>query len=75
MNKFFKYFLTFLFFALFSCHSDETPEMPCQADPNPDLVCIEIYEPVCGCDDVTYSNSCYAQGAGVISWTEGECKN
>jgi|TARA_B110000263_G_scaffold233828_1_gene231030 hypothetical protein len=77
MNKFFKYFVTFLClsFALFSCDSDETPETPCLADSNPDLICIEIYEPVCGCDDITYSNSCYAKRAGVVSWTEGECKN
>ena len=73
MNKFFKYFFTLFF--LFSCDSDESPEIPCQADPNPDLVCIEVYEPVCGCDTNTYSNSCYAQRAGVISWAEGECGN
>lgn len=36
--------------------------------------CIEIYEPVCGCDNVTYDNSCYAQYyGGVVYWTEGAC--
>jgi len=77
LNKFFKYFLTFLClsFALFSCGSDEILLGDCIVSPNPDLICIEIYEPVCGCDDITYSNSCYAQRAGVVSWTEGECKN
>ena len=34
---------------------------------NDSLVCIEIYDPVCGCDDVTYSNSCYADRYGVAS--------
>eukprot|EP00579_Thalassiosira_antarctica_P013664 CAMPEP_0201942294 /NCGR_PEP_ID=MMETSP0903-20130614/48778_1 /ASSEMBLY_ACC=CAM_ASM_000552 /TAXON_ID=420261 /ORGANISM="Thalassiosira antarctica, Strain CCMP982" /LENGTH=65 /DNA_ID=CAMNT_0048484635 /DNA_START=15 /DNA_END=208 /DNA_ORIENTATION=- len=24
-----------------------------------------MYEPVCGCDDVTYGNVCSAHGAGV----------
>ena len=42
--------------------------------PNPNDVCIEIYEPVCGCNDVTYSNSCFAEGI-VVSWTEGACLN
>ena len=36
-------------------------------------VCIEIYDPVCGCDDKTYPNSCYAESAGVTSFTNGEC--
>ena len=36
--------------------------------------CIEVYEPVCGCDWVTYSNSCHATYVGgVVSWTDGPC--
>ena len=41
---------------------------------NPDAACFEIYMPVCGCDGVTYSNSCYATiMGGVTSYTEGPC--
>jgi hypothetical protein len=41
---------------------------------DPEMVCLEIWDPVCGCDGVTYSNSCYAlYQAGVTSWTAGEC--
>ena len=35
---------------------------------NDSIACIEIAEPVCGCDGNTYDNSCYADKAGVISW-------
>ena len=36
--------------------------------------CIEIYDPVCGCNGITYPNSCYAiTFNGVISFTKGAC--
>lgn len=41
---------------------------------NPDANCIAVYNPVCGCDGVTYGNSCEAEMfGGVISWIPGEC--
>ncbi len=38
-----------------------------------DVACPTVYEPVCGCNGTTYSNSCYASLDGVTSFIEGNC--
>ena len=41
---------------------------------NPTAICPVIWAPVCGCNNVTYSNDCEATNlGGVTSWTQGEC--
>lgn len=45
----------------------------CLENKKEDCVCIQVYEPVCGCNNKTYSNACEAKCAGITQYTPGEC--
>lgn len=37
-------------------------------------LCPDLFDPVCGCNNITYSNECDAGQKGVLKWTKGACK-
>ena len=68
------FFLTLLFFNCSRKLSDE-PKIDCINESLIDsqALCYEIYAPVCGCNDKTYSNDCKALNNGILRYEEGEC--
>ncbi|MCK4660285.1 MAG: VCBS repeat-containing protein [Phycisphaerae bacterium] len=52
--------------ALGNCDGDGV----CETRP---VACMPIWDPVCGCDDVTYDNACFAAMNGVNVDYTGEC--
>ena len=75
MNLFLK-LITFLSIFITSCSSEVKIEDSCIDESIIEEfgVCIEIYQPVCGCDGITYPNSCYAATFnGVTSYINGAC--
>jgi hypothetical protein len=45
----------------------------CIAIPIDDCFALDVWDPVCGCDGVTYSNSGYASCNSIYDFTDGEC--
>lgn len=61
-----------------ACIQDTTVLLACIDSSLIDLnvLCPGIFEPVCGCDSITYSNSCEAMFyGGVASYTAGPCSS
>ena len=64
--------ITFVALAMLSlsCKKDECIE---KKNIQENCVCYQIAEPVCGCNGQQYTNACYAECDGVLTYTEGPC--
>jgi hypothetical protein len=69
-SKHMKYFGIFILALTFvSC-----AKQGCKAKLDGSCICTADYNPVCGCDEVTYSNACTANCSGIENYTSGTCK-
>ncbi len=48
-------------------------ETTCQQGEKKAIFCTQQYQPVCGCNNKTYGNSCEAEADGITNFTNGEC--
>lgn len=56
-----------------ACNKKRTPEN-CREVIKSDCICPTVVDPVCGCNNVTYGNSCEAECHGIDDYTPGVCK-
>ena len=63
-----KLLLLLLITLLVSCEDNNDVTGDCYVSPEPNKVCIEIYEPVCACNNLVYGNYCKAEKAGNLKW-------
>lgn len=71
--------IVFIFFSMVNCqdNSVSSTETNLENQTTPDCTCSQQYDPVCGSDGVTYSNSCMFELANDrdsnVTATKGEC--
>jgi hypothetical protein len=69
LSKYFVYLL--LLSNLVACKSSLSNE--CQEMAKENCMCTKQYDPVCGCNQKTYGNSCEAECNGITNYTKGAC--
>lgn len=57
-------------------HEEPTAQTtPCVVPVKEQIYCTMQYDPVCGCNGVTFSNACTARAAGVQRARPGRCED
>ncbi|GAB2790500.1 hypothetical protein GCM10027275_39300 [Rhabdobacter roseus] len=59
--------------AFSNCEPRQVPKN-CQEKPRDERGCYALYDPVCGCNGKTYSNSCEALAVGITDFSKGACR-
>ncbi len=54
--------------------NDGQPDLPCIERERDGTGCYTVYDPVCGCNEKTYSNECEARAYGITNFKKGACK-
>lgn len=62
-----------LLLSMISCHEEVKDKECIEKAPAEDYACYQIYQPVCGCNNKTYSNDCEANARGIKIIAQGEC--
>ena len=68
-------FIVIVFFMMQRfCFSQNAPLCVDPNSINPGAVCDNYFQPVCGCDNKTYKNDCYANASGIYGSPTGPCE-
>lgn len=55
------------------CLTQACNKKKCDAKDPSACICMAVYQPVCGCNGITYSNACEADCAEVDIESQGPC--
>jgi hypothetical protein len=72
MKKYFTCIILLIFTGFISCKKN-TADNCVKGPVNQNCVCPLVVSYVCGCNNQTYENSCYAACDGITSFTPGRC--
>lgn len=68
INLYYSFILCVIFSGLTACDNG------CRERIKKDCAYLAVYDPVCGCNGKTYSNSGEAECSGITRYYEGVCK-